>query len=391
MADDPFNGVLGRKLRMGLVGGAGQAFIGPVHAAAAQLDNRAELVAGALSSDPDKSRTAAAAFGIKSARAYGSFRELISAEAELPDGQRVDFISIATPNDTHFEIAQAALEAGFHVVCDKPLTTQLEHAQQLEHLAAQTDRVFALTHNYSGYPLIRQAREMVNAGELGEIQAVRASYLQGFLQGLAPGTPPPRAWKSDPQRSGSGSLGDIGTHAYHLACYVIGRQASAVSAAMRTFHPERPLEDYGHALVRLGDALGMITFSQVTHGRFNDLSLEVDGSKAALSWRQETPNQLVVRRFGHAAQIYERDPQASHSHASSRHACRLPVGHPEGFLEAFANIYRGAFDDMVAWHAGQPITPDGSSYPTVQDGVAGVRFIIACQSSSQDNGVWKNL
>ena len=391
MADDPFNGVLGRKLRMGLVGGAGQAFIGPVHAAAAQLDNRAELVAGALSSDPDRSRAAAAAFGIASQRAYGSFRELITAEAALPGDQRIDFVSIATPNHTHFEIAQAALEAGFHVVCDKPLTTQLEHAQQLESLVGQTGRVFALTHNYSGYPLVRQAREMVCAGELGEIQAVRASYIQGFLQGLAPGTPPPRAWKSDPQKAGSGSLGDIGTHAYHLACYVTGLRASATSAVMRTYHPERPLEDYGHALVRFENALGMITFSQVTHGRFNDLSLEVDGSKASLTWRQETPNQLVVRRFGHAAQVYERDPQAAYSHDSSRHACRLPVGHPEGFVEAFANIYRGAFDDMVAWHAGQPITPDGRSYPTVQDGVAGVRFIIACQSSNQDNGAWTSL
>ena len=392
MFPETVNHPLGRKLRMALIGGGGNGFIGRVHATAAQLDQRAVLVAGALSSDPDRSRAAAAAFGIDSARAYGSYGELLDRESALTNDERIDFVSIATPNDTHFEIVRAALEAGLDVVCDKPLTTHVDDAEQLARLVGQSGRVFALTHNYSGYPLVRQARAMIEAGELGEVQSVRANYIQGHLCGLSPGAVPPRgAWKSDPQRAGSGSLGDIGTHAFHLACYVTSWSPTHVASTLRTFHAERRLEDYGHVLLRCGDALGCITFNQITHGRLNDLSLEVDGRDGSLSWQQEEPNQLVLRRFGQPTQIYDRHPKAVYTKEPSRQACRLPAGHPEAFLEAFANIYRGAFNGMVALRLGQETAAGSGDYPTVHDGVQGVKFVAACQASHAANGSWVKI
>jgi len=386
------NPPLGRKLRMALIGGAGNAFIGPVHATAAQLDHRAELVAGALSSDAEKSRAAAPAMGIAAERSYGSYSELLAAEAALPEDQRIDFVTIATPNDTHFEIARTALQAGFDVVCDKPLTIARDEAEHLARLVSETGQVFALTHNYSGYPMVRQARQMVEAGELGQVQAVRVNYIQGFLCGLKPGEVPARGvWKSDPEKAGSGTLGDIGTHAYQLACYVTGWQPTELSSVIKTFHAERKLEDYGHALIRCREAIGMITFSQITHGRLNDLTLEVDGQDASLVWRQEEPNQLVVRRFGEPAQVFDRNPRAAYTHDLSRAASRLPAAHPEGFFEAFANIYQGVFDHIVANRSGQQFVCDGSKYPTVQDGVAGIKFVQACQASSAADGIWMEL
>lgn len=392
MLQEVVNDPLGRKLRMGLIGGGGNGFIGRVHALAAQLDHRAVLVAGALSSDPARSRAAAASFSIPVERAYGSYHELLDVESSLPDDERIDFVSIATPNDTHFEIARAALQTGLDVVCDKPLTTRVEDAEHLAGLVDRAGRVFLLTHNYSGYPLVRQARAMIQAGELGEIQSVRVNYIQGYLCGVLPGTVPQRGvWKLDPQRAGSGSLGDIGTHAFHLGCYVTGLSPTHVASTLRTFHAERPLEDYGHVLVRWGDALGCITFSQITHGRLNDLSLEIDGTKASLSWRQEDPNQLVLRQFGEPAQIYDRHPNAAYTKAPSRQACRLPAGHPEAFVEAFANIYCGAFDAMVALRSGQETAVSRGDFPTVHDGVHGVRFVVACQESAAANGAWVEI
>ncbi len=381
-----------RPLRMALIGGGGQAFIGRVHAVAAQLDRRAELVAGALSSDPERSRAAADSFGIAPERAYGSYDELLRAESALPADQRVHFVSIATPNHTHFAIAKAALEAGFHVVCDKPMTTRWEDAVELARLVQETGAVFALTHNYTGYPLIRQARQMIADGELGEIQAVRANYIQGWLCGLPPNAPNTRGkWKMDPERAGSGSLGDVGTHAFNLVCYVSGLTPQAVSAHLRTYQPQRQLDDYGHVIVRMGpEPLALINFSQTTHGRLNDLTLEVDGSRASLAWRQEEPNQLIVRRTGQATQVYERQPSADYVNASASAACRLPGGHPEGFFEAFANVYCAAFDDMIQRDRGAS-AESAAPYPNVNDGVAGVRFVQACLASSEEQGTWKPL
>ena len=390
----PTNPPLGRPLRMALIGGGGSGFIGRVHAAAALLDRRAQLVAGALSSLPDRAQAAAAEFGIEPDRAFGSYRELIDFASRLPPDQRIDFVTVATPNHTHFPIAHAALQAGLNVVCEKPMTVDLGQAQTLARLVEETGAVFALAHAYSAFPLVRQAREMVHSGELGTVQAVRVHYLQGGLRGLVPGQPPPRAaWKADPSLAGpSGAMSDIGTHAYHLTCFVTGLAPRAVSCHLRTYHPARPLDDYGHAVIRFeGEALGTLTVSQATHGRLNDLSLEVDGTAGSLAWRQEAPDQLVVRRFGQPVQVYERSTRAGYLSGAGRAACRLPGGHPEGLLEAFANLYCDCFDAMVLRATGHAAVLRDSRYPNVHAGLAGVLFVQQCLSSHRADGAWMPL
>ena len=297
----PLNPPLNRRLRMALPGGGGTGFIGKVHRTATTLDGRVELVSGAFSSDVDRSRETAADFGVDPARAFNSFKKLIDDELSRPAEECVDFVSIATPNWLYFPMAKAVLEAGFNVMCDKPMTVSLVQAEELAELVDRTGAVFGVTHNYTGYPLIRQAREMIASGELGEITAVRVNYIQGWMRGSTPGDTPPRgAWKDDPQKNGpAATMGDVGSHAYNLASYVTGLKPAEVSATVRTFAPGRQLDDYGHALVRFtNDALCMVTVSQVTHGRLNDLSIEVDGENASLSWRQENPNVLTIVHFG---------------------------------------------------------------------------------------------
>ena len=385
--------VRSKPLRMALIGGGGAGFIGKVHATAATLDREAVLVAGAFSSDAKRSRQAAAEFGISTDRAYGSWQQLLDAESRRPEGQRVNFLSIATPNFTHCEIACAAMEAGFHVVCDKPMTINLNDAQQMVAAVQQTGRVFALTHNYSGYPLMRQAREMIMSGELGEIIAVRATYVQGWMHGMKPGAHQARGeWKSDPHRNGrAGSLGDVGTHAFHLASFVTGLTPEKLLSSMQSNSDHHQLDDYGHAMIRFSNgSTGMITWSQVTHGRLNDLSVEIDGTRAAVTWRQEEPNQLFVRALGKPVHIYERDPNAEHSSPSASAACRLPGGHPEAFFEAFANVYRDAFADMRRVDAGIAFDRSSSLYPSVHDGYAGVRFMTRCLDSNDSNSQWQN-
>ena len=379
-----------RPLRMALIGGGGAGFIGKVHAIAGTLDRQAELVAGALSSNPTRARAAAADFNIE--RAYGSYHELLSAESALPADERVDFVSVATPNWTHREIATAALEAGFHVICDKPMTTTLEDANQLVQAVEQSERVFALTHNYSGYPLVRQAREMIAEGDLGEVIALRATYMQGWMHGMQPNAVPARgAWKSDPQKNGrAGSLGDIGTHAFHLLQFVGDLQPASLLCEMHSYSAHHDLDDYGQAVIRFdGGATGSVIYSQVTHGRLNDLSIEIDGTRASLAWRQEAPNQLVVRSLGKPTQIYERNPNAAYSTAAAAAACRLPGGHPEAFFEAFANVYRDAFHDMHRAETGEPFDSRKSLYPSVYDGHDGVRFMERCLQSQQAEAAWQ--
>ena len=284
------NGSLNRKLRMALVGGGQGAFIGRVHATAAVLDNRAALVAGALSSDPVKAKASAPAYDIAADRAYGSVEELCAKEAALPADKRIDFVTVATPNHTHFPIAKAALAAGFNVVCDKPMTFDLAQAEELVKLVEKSGAVFAVTHNYTGYPLVRQAREMILGGELGEIQAIRSNYIQGWLRTrLESSDQKQAAWRTDPTKSGAaGCFGDIGTHAYNLARYMTGLLPDAVSCHLKTFEPGRALDDYGHAVVRFENGgLGSVTASQISHGRENDLFIEVDGTKGALAWRND--------------------------------------------------------------------------------------------------------
>ena len=390
----PLNFPLNRRLRMALLGGGGTGFIGRVHRTAATLDGRVELVAGAFSSNLARSREAAVEFGVDASRAFDSFEKLLDDEKRRPDGERVDFVAIATPNWLHFPMAKAVLEAGFHVMCDKPMTISVAQAEQLVALVEQSGSVFGLTHNYTGYPLVRQAREMIASGELGAITAVRVSYVQGWMRGLSPGDVPARgAWKDNPRKNGpAATMGDIGTHAFNLACYMTGLKPVEVSATLRTFAPQRQLDDYGHALVRFSsDALCLVTVSQVTHGRLNDLRIEIDGEKASIFWEQEQPDTLTVSRFGEPTQIYHRHPAATYTNASGRAACRLPAGHPEAFLEAFANVYSAACDDMVKHICGETIASRNTLYPNVHDGLTGIRFIEQSVASSQARSAWLPL
>src|SRR5438105_8058823 len=327
----PTNPPLNRKLRMGLVGGGQGAFIGRVHATAAVLDNRATLVAGALSSDPARAKASAPDYDIKPERAYGSYQEMIQGELKLPESERIDFATVATPNHMHFDIAKAFAEAGFNVMCDKPLTLDLAQAEELAKVVQKTGVVFGVTHNYTGYPLVRQARDMVLGGELGEINAVRAFYIQGWLRTrLEKENQKQAGWRTDPSKSGAaGCFGDIGTHAYNLSRFISGLLPEQVSCTLKAFEPGRELDDYGTAVIRYKNgALGTVTASQITHGRENDIWIEVDGTKGSLEWRQEDPNKMFVRANGQPQRVHTRDPNAPYLKNTAKASCRVPSGHP---------------------------------------------------------------
>ena len=384
----PTNAPLNRKLRMGLIGGGQGAFIGRVHATAAVLDNRAALVAGALSSDPKKAKDSAPDYDIPTDRAYGSFKEM--AEAEKKRSDPVDFVSVATPNHTHFEIAKTFAEAGFNVICDKPLTFDLAQAEELLKVVEKTGVVFAVTHNYTGYPLVRQAREMVLSGELGEINAIRSCYIQGWLRTRLESSDQKQAkWRTDPKQSGAaGCFGDIGTHAYNLGRYITGLLPKDISCTLKVFETGRALDDYGTALVRYENgALGSVTASQISHGRENDLFIELDGTKAALEWHQEEPNKLIVRKNGEPHKIYTR-AGGPYLGGAAGASSRLPSGHPEAFFEAFANIYNTAYDAIVKRASGQKFETVNTIYPNIYDGVEGMLFITKAVESSKQNGGW---
>jgi predicted dehydrogenase len=388
------NAPLNRKLRMGLIGGGQGAFIGRVHATAGILDNRAALVAGALSADPAKAKASAPDYDIKSERAYGSYQEMVAGESKLPASERIDFVSIATPNHTHFEIAKAFIEAGFNVICDKPMTYDLAQSEELAKLVQRSGVVFALTHNYTGYPLVRQARDMVKNGDLGEINAIRATYVQGWLrQRLEKDNQKQASWRTDPQRSGAaGCFGDIGTHAYNLGRFISGLLPDRISCLLKTFEAGRALDDYGTAAITYQNgALGTVTASQISHGRENDVWIEVDGTKGSLEWHQEEPNKMLFRVNGQPHRLYTRDPNAPYLGDTAEASCRLPSGHPEGFFEAFANIYVAAYADMIARAGGQKVDTSKSLYPNVADGVDGMNFITQAVASSKKDGAWMSL
>ncbi|MBY0512577.1 MAG: Gfo/Idh/MocA family oxidoreductase [Gemmataceae bacterium] len=384
----PTNAPLNRKLRMGLVGGGQGAFIGRVHATAAVMDNRAALVAGALSSDPARAKASAPDYDIPADRAYGSYKEMAEAEAKRAD--RIDFVSVATPNHTHFDVAKTFVQAGFNVVCDKPLTFDLAQAEELLKIVEGSDVVFAVSHNYTGHPLVRQAREMVQNGELGEINAFRSNYIQGWLRTrLESDNQKQAAWRTDPSKSGAaGCFGDIGTHAYNLARFITGLQPRDLSCQLKVFVEGRKLDDYGVAVVRFENgALGTVTASQISHGRENDVFIEVDGTKGSLQWRQEDPNQMIVRRNGEPHKVYTR-AGGPYLGAAAGAATRTPSGHPEGYLEAFANVYTAVFDAMAKKAAGETVERVNTVYPNIYDGVEGMLFITQCVTSSQENGAW---
>ena len=377
------------KIRLGMVGGGQGAFIGAVHRIAARLDNHYELVAGALSSDPERARASGLELGLAEDRSYGSFEEMARREARLKEG--IEAVAIVTPNHMHFPVARAFLQRGIHVICDKPLTTTLREARKLQELVEKSGKIFALTHNYTGYPMIRQAREMVAAGELGDIRLVHAEYVQDWLTNPIEQTGQKQAeWRTDPARSGAGgSIGDIGTHAYNLASFVSGLDAESVAADLTTFVEGRRLDDNCHILLRYPNgARGMIWATQVAPGNENRLTLGVYGTKGGLEWSQEDPNYLWFTPYGEPKRLITRGG-AGAGKAAGR-VTRVPPGHPEGYLEGFATIYAEAARAIIAARNGGSADPE-VSFPTVSDGVKGVAFVEACVRSSQRNAAWVAL
>ena len=373
---------------MGMVGGGRDAFIGAVHRMAARLDGRIELVAGAFSSDPAKSKASGEDLGLDPSRVYPDYQTMAAAESKLPENERIDFVTIVTPNNVHFPPAKTFLEAGFHVVCDKPMTFDLAEAKALREVVKSTGKVFALTHNYTGYPMVKEARELVRNGDLGKILKVVAEYPQGWLiQPIDAEGQKQAAWRTDPSRTGASScIGDIGTHAENLGRYITGLQIDELCADFTTFVPGRRLEDDGNLLVRYqGGAKGVLYASQISVGEENNLSIRVYGTKASLEWHQEHPNELVVKYPDAPRKIYRRGN--SYISETAKRFTRLPFGHPEAFIEAFANIYLEAARAVEAVKAGKPIPPD-IDYPTVEDGVLGMAFIATAVASANNGSNW---
>lgn len=380
--------MIGRKLRFGMVGGGRGAFIGAVHRIAAQMDGQAELVAGAFSSDPQRSRDSAADLFVAAERAYGSYRDMAVAEAARPSGERLDFVVIVTPNDQHFPAATLFLDHGFNVVCDKPVTLTLAEARALRETVARSGKVFVLTHNYTGNAMVKQARALVRSGALGTLRKVVVEYSQGWLARDVESSGHKQAsWRTDPARSGAaGCMGDIGVHAENLARYVTGLRILELCAELTTFVPGRRLEDDGNLLLRFeGGARGVLHSSQVAVGEENNLSLRVYGSEASLEWQQEHPNELIVKYPDRPREILRRGND--YVGEVAQRVTRIPAGHPEGYLEAFANLYREAFRAIAAEVAGEP-PPDDLDFPGIDDGVTGMAFIEAAVASARQGAAW---
>lgn len=364
------------KVRYGMVGGGPGAFIGAVHRMAAALDGAYELVAGAFSSDPGRSREMGAELGLDPARTYASFEEMASVEAALPDDRRIEVVSIVTPNHLHYPVAKAFLTLGFHVICDKPLTTTVKDAESLCRLTAERDRVFAVTHNYTGYAMVKEARELVRSGELGEVRKIVAEYSQGWLATLLEAEGHKQAeWRTDPARAGvSSALGDIGSHAHNLARYVTGLELERLFADLGTVVQGRKLEDDATLLLRFeGGVRGVLIASQISTGERNHLRLRVYGSRGALDWCQETPDRLRLVHAPGSERIVHAGTDALSERARAH--TRLPAGHPEGYIEAFANIYRNVARTLRARGGRAESGPFDDDFPTVQDGARGVHFI----------------
>ncbi len=378
---------MNRKLKMGMVGGGRGAFIGAVHRMAANLDGQIELAAGCFSSDPEKNRLSGADLFLDPRRVYAGYEEMAAREAALPAEARMDFVSIVTPNHLHAPIATAFLRKGFHVVCDKPMTTTLAEALALRGEARKSGAIFALTHNYTGYPMVKEARDRVRAGDLGPVLKVVVEYPQGWMLKYADDTALRRAsWKADPARAGaSGCMADIGTHAENLQRYITGLEIESVCAHFSTFTPEIALEDDGNLLVRFkGGAVGLLYASQISAGEENNLNIRIYGRRGSLAWRQEHPNELAFQPRGEPVRILRRGND--YAGASARRFTRIPQGHPEGFIEAFANLYTeiaAHVRDRLAGRAGGPY-----DYPTMDDGVIGMAFVETALASAASASKW---
>jgi predicted dehydrogenase len=381
-----------RKLRFGMVGGGQGAFIGAVHRIAATLDQQAELVAGCFSRDPENTRITGEKLYLDPSRCYRTYEEMAEKEAKLPPDKRIDFVSIVTPNVSHFPIAKTFLEHGFHVVCDKPMTYTLDEAKELVKLVEQTGLVFGLTHNYTGHPLVRHARHLFRSGEMGTVRKVIVEYLQDFLM-----TPQEKlgskqaAWRVDPAQAGiGGTMGDVGTHCVNLLEYITGDPIVQICADKSTFLPGRVLDEDVNALLRFkGGGKGVLTISQVACGEENNLILRVYCTNGAIKWAQENPNVLELYRYGEPKRILTR--AAGYLSPAAAEATRLPPGHPEGYLEAFATIYAGVIEAIRRYIDGQPLKTEEYKFPTVYDGLRGMQFIYAAYESATKGSVWVDM
>ncbi|MEO1517892.1 MAG: Gfo/Idh/MocA family oxidoreductase [Bacteroidota bacterium] len=380
---------MNRKMRMGMVGGGRGAFIGAVHRMAAALDGEIELVCGAFSSNPEKSKLSGKDLMLPPDRVYGSFEEMILAEKKLPEGERMDFVSIVTPNHVHFPPAKMALENGFHVVCDKPLCFNMKEAKALVRLVKKTGLLFALTHNYTGYPMVKQARSMIQKGKIGKVRKVVVEYPQGWLSTkVEDSNQKQAAWRTDPKRSGAaGAMGDIGTHAENLAEYITGLQIKRLCADINTFVEGRLLDDDGNVFIEYDNgAKGILFASQIAAGEENNLRIRIYGEKAGLEWHQQEPNTLLVKWLSKPTEIY-RTGVGKLSNEALAHI-RIPAGHPEGYLEAFANIYRNFAICLRARLAGKKPKAIYSDFPTVEDGLRGMQFIDKVIASGKSKQKW---
>ena len=375
------------KIRLGIVGGGIGAFVGSIHRIAARLDDRYELLAGALSSEPKRAADSAAELGIDPRRAYASFEEMAKKEGKLKHG--IEAVAIVTPNHLHCAVAKAFLEAGIHVICDKPLSSSLEDAEQIEKIVEASGLIFAITYNYSGYPMVRHAREMVAAGKLGNIRVIQVEYAQDWLAtNIEAEGQKQAAWRTDPTRAGTGgSIADIGTHAFHLAEFISGLEAKSLLADLDTFVAGRSLDDNANILLHYSNgAKGMLWSSQVASGQENALRIRLFGDKGGLEWAQEDPNYLQYRPLRETRQILTRGGPAVGEMAAR--ATRIPAGHPEGFLEGFANLYRDIADMIEASRTGKSLT---TLVPDVTDGVKGVKFVEKAVSSNAAGSIWQHL
>lgn len=369
------------RIRLGMVGGGNDAFIGAVHRIASRIDDHYTLVAGALSSTPEKSHQSGEALGL--ARVYDDFKQMAIREARRKDG--IEAVSIVTPNHVHYAAAREFLKRGIHVICDKPLTSTLADAKKLVKAADASGALFVLTHNYTGYPMVRQARDMVSNGQIGAIRVVQVEYPQDWL--TVPQDFKQAEWRTDPERSGAGgSTGDIGTHAFNLACFITGLEVESLAADIQAFVPGRRVDDNAHVMLRFaGGARGMLWSSQVAPGNENALRIRVYGETGGLEWAQEDPNYLWHTPFGEPKRLITRNGSGA-GDAAAR-VSRIPPGHPEGYLEGFANIYSEAAQAIIAARTGEK-PPADVIFPTVHDGLRGVQFVSACVKSSARNAAW---
>ncbi len=387
MAHNPIIAALGRPLRLGVIGGGPDSFIGIVHRGAARLEERFEVVAGVLSSDPERSRAAGCSIGLDPARAYGTAEEMLEREASRPDG--MDVLAIMTPNDSHYPLSCAALERGLGVVCEKPLSNQLDEALELVRRVHDSGRVFCVAYAYTGYPMVRQARAMVRSGALGEIRMVQVEYVQGHLARLTEAERGRgRNWHMDPAIAGpSLILGDIGTHAFHLAAYVTGLQPVRLAADLGAVVPGRTADDYVGLLMRLENgARGVMWVTQAAAGAEHGLYIRVFGEHGGLEWHQEHPNQLHYAPLDRPARVLSRGGPGLE--AAANRATHIAIGHPEGYREAFANLYCDVAEAVVARRTGRPADPLALDFPTVADGARGVKFVAAAIASSRADGAW---